>query len=319
MSSSWIVYTPPAGIGLITEHLARRMNRDFGYDIQKHHTNVSINLSNQHMTLDAAKCIADYFKVSGIAYSVKVLDVSGITIVGGCSKDENEKLKDVLKALRQLAKGLVDAPLTCIDATNNYLGHGGIKNLDLLLKKPKLKIVCIARAGLRAKDIETIVGFLEPSARRLTHLCFDNNPDLGERGATTLASFMSKCPSLKAIELGGIMPGPKGTYALLHTIYILAESGTELVRINIKGATVVGAGANNLEPFKAALCHQTISQSLTYINAECSGIDRDAQRELADALFERSRAELAHENILLGDGTEEVEEDSQFVQLSMRG
>lgn len=304
-----LIYSPTGdrrNPDLITEESARQYNIQFGSQISsRHDTTFYIDISSKHMTLGAVKKITKYFE-STIAPDVKKVNISNLSVQGGH--------KNTMFAFRLISKALSTSKLLqVLVLSNNNLGSGGIKNLQDVLAKTTLELLDISHAHLGKQDAEDLFGFLH--ARKITHFSMSNNPNVN---AQAVASFLKKCTSLVSLELSNIRPGRVGTLAITKAIRIAREkkqAPLEWVNINHFDFGV----AENLEELKATLGHHNLT-TLIHVNVMNSGIPSAEHEDFADLLYYNNSG-LDRDSILLGNDSDGdcEEQESQFVELSMRG
>lgn len=290
---------------------ARRYNTEFISKLQCERGErivVIINLQDVWMTSAAGKCVTSFISSTTIVEYVDIVNLAGLKVVGGT--------EHVLAFLHRLSKALEDSRITILNLTNLYLGDGGIVKLAVLLSLRTLKRIKIENAGLDASDTIRLLDHLRNSARRLTHVSFNNNELIGPRGARAIGQFVARCSTLIHLECGGISPDVDGTRALIKGVLTLVRNGSAIEWLNMKGSKFGPSDAENLSAFRGLVKH---FNSLEFVNVMNSGIPTNDQESLRAFLYE-TNPDLARGNILLHDdnGADEVEEDSQFVELSMR-
>lgn len=303
-----IIYRPTSNHEAINQKAARQYNRKFAIE-KLDYGRVNVNLSGTTFTMKGIETIAEFIK-STFSDSVKVADVSNITISGGT-------ISGVTDALVIISRSLSNSRLTCLNLANNVLGRGRIQDLEKLVSKPTLKQLCISDASLEASDMTFLFRSLKDCQNNLTHIALNNNPSSGVAGAITIGNFIAECPNLVHVELGGLSPGILGTRELVRGLSHLTARGNGIMLVNLKGCSF--DDTENKVALQTALCGDNVT-SLVYVNVENSGLDRATLRELCDRLFNANR-NLYRRNICLtdGNGVEEDDDVSQFVELSMRG
>lgn len=135
-----IIYRPTSNHEAINQKAARQYNRKFAIE-KLDYGCVNVNLSEATFTMKGIETIAEFIK-STFLDSVKVADVSNITISGGT-------ISDVTNALVIISRSLSNSRLTCLNLANNILGHGRIQDLENLSPSPLLSSCASAMLASR--------------------------------------------------------------------------------------------------------------------------------------------------------------------------
>lgn len=302
-----LVYRPQGST--LTKSDIRSYNRGFSYRLDHIIRNnasprVIVNLHGITMYAAAGKCIAEFIN-STIVEFVEIVILSNLQVVG--------KNTNLLTVLARLSKALEDANITALNVSGIDLGGEVVKNLAVVLSRPTLNRVKIEGANLEAADVPILLGHL--NSRSLSHISLNNNEAIGPEGAAAIASFLRRCGrQFEHFELGGISPGKVGTLALIKATLQLTKNRNELVHINMKGSEVEGESLTGLKVLAKSIT------TLDFINVMNSGIPMADQEALTSILWENNGS-LDRSDIHVGqDGDDgQVQEDSQFIELSYRG
>jgi hypothetical protein len=255
-----IIYRPTSNHEAINQKAAWQYNRKFAIE-KLDYGCVNVNLSGATFTMKGIETIAEFIK-STFSDSVKVADVSNITISGGT-------ISDVTNALVIISRSLSNSRLTCLNLANNILGRGRIQDLENLSPSPLLSS-CASAMLASVSDMTFLFRSLKDCQNNLTHIALNNNPSLGIAGAITIGNLITECPNLVHVELGGLSPGILGTRELVRGLSHLTARGNGIMLVNLKGCSF--DNMKNKVALQTALCSDNVT-SLVYVNVENSCLD----------------------------------------------
>jgi Ran GTPase-activating protein (RanGAP) involved in mRNA processing and transport len=307
MPENKLTYIPtgnPRNRNLIDEKAARISSINFGRQITPSIKAFFVDLSGKPMTLEAVKKMTKYFD-STIAPAVTILNVSNLLVQGGHN--------NTMTAMRLIAKSLRDSPLKVVILSKNNLGSGGIKNLEDILTNKTLERLDVSNTCLGVQDVKDLFSFLRP--RQITHLCLSNNPNAAGDDGQVVASFVKKCKKVVVLELSTIGVGRAGTLAITKSIHSLVQNQAPLECVNFSRFDF--GDSTTLKELKAALGHADL-KTLEHVSLANSCIPSTEYESLKDLLYYNNSG-LTRNNIVLGNDTDGEEQESQFVELSMRG
>lgn len=268
---------------------------------------VNVYLTKETYTADAFKLIVSFIKSTFVGY-VAAINCAGLAVGGGPFPKKN-----AMYALIRISNILKDATkLTTLNLSDNHLGDKGLRMLEDMFDRNTLKHVNVSNTGLHGDDIKTLKGYLGKSRLSLTHVSISNNTCLGPKGAKNFGSFLSTCrlPKLVHVELGNV-GAAEGSPFLINGLYKLLEEGNRLEYVNLKGFEL---NKTNRDAFLDFIEKLARVRFLKYLDVSNSGMNAEDQDHVREYLLNNNT------ELVIGDyDGNGVTEESQFVELSMRG